>query len=316
LDEFTFTDADGADIFVRRWTADGTPRCAVVVVHGASEHSARYVRVAEVLAGRRYVVYALDLPGHGRTAESTGAGRMGPRGMDGLLDDVHEVVRLARADVGERPVVLFGHSMGSLVAQAFVERHEDDVDVYALSGTVGTPDDVEGLAAGLRQAVTAGMGDEPLDMFGQFNAAFEPARTTYDWLSRDADEVDRYIADPWCGDDRPLTYGFVAALLEAVDVMGAPAVARVPDGMPVLLLTGEADPASNGGQQVRELEQRLRDTGLDVTARYYPGARHEVLNETNRDEVHADLLDWLERGTDPLTGSRPAGAPAPRGADG
>ena len=165
---------------------------------------------------------------------------------------------------------------------------------------MGPAETASELAEGLRQAIDAGMVDEPLDMLGGFNAGFEPARTAYDWLSRDADEVDTYIADPLCGDDLPLTYGFVAAMLETVaEVMEPAGIARVPDHLPVLLLTGEADPVSNGAAQVRELEKRLRDAGLDVTARYYAGARHEVLNETNRDEVQGDLLAWLERVTSP-----------------
>jgi alpha-beta hydrolase superfamily lysophospholipase len=150
--------------------------------------------------------------------------------------------------------------------------------------------------AGMRAAIDAGMADEPLDALAGYNASDELTRTSYDWLSRDEDEVDKYIADPLCGDDNPLTYGYVAVLLETIaDVMEPHAIARIPNGMPVLLLTGDRDPVSENGAQVRELERRLRDQGLDVTARYYAGARHEVLNETNRDEVHRDLVEWLDR---------------------
>lgn len=297
MDELTFVDADGIEVFYRRWVPDDV-RAVVVVVHGASEHSARYARMAEHLGRAGYAVYALDLRGHGRTADATGPGRIGPRGMEGAIDDVRELVRHARAEHPGVPVVAFGHSMGALITQAFVEQHGDDVDACVLSGSMGVMPAAAELAAGIREAVDAGMADEPLDLLGGFNAAFEPARTPYDWLSRDPDEVDKYVADPLCGDDLPLTYGFVAGMLETgASAMTPEGIAGVPKDLPVLLVTGEADPVSDGAAQVRTLEQRLRDVVDDVEARYYPDARHELLNETNRDEVQADLLAWLDRVT-------------------
>jgi alpha-beta hydrolase superfamily lysophospholipase len=296
MDELTFVDTDGVEVLYRRWTPRGQARAAVVVVHGASEHSGRYDRVAGVLTDAGYAVYALDLRGHGGTAASTGPGAIGPRGMDGVLDDLGDVVERARNEVDDRPVVLFGHSLGSLVAQAFVEQRGSDLAGCVLSGSMGRMEGAADMAAGIREAVDAGMAEEPLDMLGAFNAAFEPARTRFDWLSRDPAEVDAYVADPLCGDDLPLTYGFVGAMLATIaTVMEPEGIDRAPKHVPVLLLTGEDDPVSNAAAQVRALESLMREAGLDVTARYYPGARHEVLNETNRDEVHADLLAWLER---------------------
>ncbi|HLM16421.1 MAG TPA: alpha/beta hydrolase [Acidimicrobiia bacterium] len=296
MDEFTFASTDGVEVFARRWVPSGQPRAAIVVVHGAAEHSGRYTRVAEVLRGEGYAVYALDLRGHGRSAGSTERGRIGPGGMAGVLSDVGALVRRARSEAGDVPVILFGHSMGSVVVQAFMVGAPEDVSAYVLSGTMGPAEGTEEFVAGMRAAVEAGMADEPLDALAGYNASDEPTRTRYDWLSRDEDEVDKYIADPLCGDDNPLTYGYVAVLLETIaDVMEPDAIARIPKGMPVLLLTGDRDPVSENGAQVRQLERRLRDAGLDVTARYYVGARHEVLNETNRDEVHRDLVEWLDR---------------------
>ena len=296
MDEFVIEGTDGVDVYCRRWMPRDAPRATVVLVHGAAEHSGRYARVADMLHREGYAVYALDLRGHGHTAQSTGRGRIGPSGMAGLLDDVGALVGRARAEVGDVPVVLFGHSMGSVVVQAFMVSAPDDVSAYALSGTMGPAEGTEEFVAGMRAAVDAGMEDEPLDALAGYNASDEPTRTSYDWLSRDDDEVDTYIADPMCGDDNPLTYGYVAVLLETIaEVMEPDAIARIPKRVPVLLLTGEADPVSENGAQVRELERRLRGAGLEVTSCYYAGARHEVLNETNRDEVHRDLVDWLDR---------------------
>jgi alpha-beta hydrolase superfamily lysophospholipase len=296
MERQSFAADDDVEIFYRRWVPDGAVRAVVVIVHGASEHSARYARFASVLGAEGYAVWALDLRGHGQTAASTGTGKLGERGMEGVFADLDAFVNLARAEFPSVPIVLFGHSMGSLIAQAYVERAGDAFAAYVLSGSGGVVDDVADVVALVQEAVNAGMADEPLDLLGEQNAGFEPARTTYDWLSRDADEVDKYVADPWCGSDAPLTYGFVAGMVEKVaTVMEPDAIARVPKHLPVLLITGEKDPVSNGGAQVRVLEQRLRDAGLDVTAHYYPDARHELLNETNRDEVHADVTKWLAR---------------------
>jgi alpha-beta hydrolase superfamily lysophospholipase len=294
VDEFTLRGADGVEIFCRRWLPAGAPRASVVVVHGAAEHSGRYSRVAELLQADGYAVYALDLRGHGRTGAATGPGRIGTDGMSGVLDDVDRLVARAREEVGDRPLVLFGHSMGSVVVQAYVVRSPGSVSGYVLSGTMGPTEGTEEFVGGLRAALDAGMADEPLDALTGFGDA--TARTSYDWLSRDPDEVDKYIADPLCGDDNPLTYGFVAAVLETItEVMEPAAISQMPPGLPVLLLTGDADPVSENAAHVRELERRLRDAKLDVDAHYYTGARHEVLNETNRDEVHRDLVEWLDR---------------------
>jgi alpha-beta hydrolase superfamily lysophospholipase len=294
-DEFTFRDADDVDIFARRWLPGGSPRAVVVVAHGLSEHSGRYARFADALVGAGYAVYAVDHRGHGRTAESTGVGRAGPGGMDGVLADLHQLRAIVADETGGVPVVLFGHSMGALLAQAYAERYGDGLAALVLSGSAGANDDLGEMAAMIRGAVEGGLGEDPMPMLADMNEGFEPARTPYDWLSRDPAEVDAYIADPLCGDDAPPTFGFIAEMMDtAVAAMQPDAIASIPAELPVLLVTGELDVASSNAANVRELESRLRARGLDVDARYYANARHELLNETNRDEVTADILAWLD----------------------
>lgn len=298
VDESTFRDEDGIEVFYRRWLPADRARALVVVVHGASEHSARYDRFATALTARGYAVYALDQRGHGYTARSTGAGVIGPRGMDGLLDDIGDLTERAVAEVGDRPVVLFGHSMGAVIAQTFAERRDAVLAGLILSGSIGAGDAAPEIIEALQAAVDGGMAAEPIDILGANNAAFEPARTRYDWLSRDPSEVDKYVADPLCGDELPLTYGFVLELVRALaDVMTLEAIGGIDASVPVLLITGESDPVSQSGQQVRELERRLRSGGRSVEAHYYADARHELLNETNRDEVTDDVLTWIDRVT-------------------
>ena len=294
-DESMFRDSDGVDVFYRRWLPSVTPRSVVVIAHGMSEHSGRYDRFARVLANRGYAVYALDHRGHGRTAQATGGGRSGPPGMDGVLDDIRQLASLAESEAGRGPVVLFGHSMGALLAQAYAERHGDELDALILSGSPGIGD-LSSAAELMRGAADGGLADEPVPALGPLNEPFEPARTPYDWLSRDPAEVDAYLADPLCGDDAPVTYGFLADLMAlTMQTMEPAGIAAIPSTLPILLITGEQDSASDLATNLRELVDQMQAAGLDVTALYYPDARHELLNEVNRDEVHDDVLAWIER---------------------
>ena len=293
MEEHTFTDTDGVDVFYRSWPRTDA-KGVVVIAHGASEHSERYDRFARALNDAGYAAYAIDHRGHGRTAESTGRGKVGPGSGDRLVDDLHDLVERAHVETPDVPVVLFGHSMGSLIGQAYVTRYGDGLAAYVLSGCPGPMEGAEEIGSGLRAAAEGGMADEPLDMLGPFNETFEPARTKYDWLSRDPDEVDKYVNDPLCGDDLPLTYGFVSELIAlSTPSMEPEAIATIPL-MPVLMITGERDPVSGMTANARELEKRLRNAGFDVRALYYPDARHELLNEINRDEVTADVVAWLD----------------------
>ncbi|HLM07285.1 MAG TPA: alpha/beta hydrolase [Blastococcus sp.] len=288
--------ADGSRVRYRVWQPDGDIRGTVQVVHGASEHSGRYGRLAKALTGRGLAVYAMDLRGHGRTAESTGIGRFGGLGVEGVLGDV-EALHLVMSDHHPGvPRILLGHSMGSIIALAAAEREGGDLAGLALSGPIGVAPHLADSVTALEEAVAAGAADHALDALGAFNERFEPARTRFDWLSRDPAEVDKYVADPLSGDEMPLTVAYAAGVFAlAVGAARPEAVDRLPDGLPVLLLSGELDPV--GGEdavQVTALAQLFTERGLPVEQHVYPEARHEVFNETNRDEVVADLLAWLD----------------------
>jgi alpha-beta hydrolase superfamily lysophospholipase len=290
--ERTIVDAHGVDVFTRWWLVDA-PRALVLVSHGASEHSGRYDRFARALNGAGYAVVALDHRGHGHTTPATGRGIMGPGGGDAIVDDLHELRALAATEVGTGvPTLLFGHSLGALVGLAYLVRHSD-----GLAGAVlcGMPADVEGVAdlgALLATFDDAGTRDQPAsDLLAQHNAPFEPARTGYDWLSRDDAEVDRYVADPLCGDDHPLTYGYL------IDLFGVVAPARdllSTIACPVFVIAGDQDPAAAMGAHPIALADALRAAGVPVDLKLYQDARHELLNETNRDEVTRDVVAWFD----------------------
>jgi alpha-beta hydrolase superfamily lysophospholipase len=293
--------ADGARVHYWRWLPDGDVRGTVQIVHGASEHAGRYGRLAAALTARGLAVYAMDLRGHGRTAESTGIGRFASQGtgagVDDLLADVHDLHLLIADNHPGVPHVLLGHSMGSIIALASAERDGDALVGLVLSGPIGAAPQLAETVSALEDAVTAGAGDNALDALGPFNQAFEPARTRYDWLSRDPAEVDAYIADPLSGDDMPLTAAYAAGVFGlAVSSATPEAIRQLPDGLPVLLLSGQRDPVGGAeGAQVTALAELLRNRGLPVEQHVYPDARHEVFNESNRDEVTDDLVSWLDR---------------------
>ncbi len=271
MDEFTLTDPDGVTIFVHRWLAED-PKAVLHIVHGLGEHSARYDRLAQSLNAAGYHVYADDHRGHGLTGEAMGGqGPLGPRGMAGTLDAIHAVSQHAQQAHPDLPFVLLGHSWGSFLAQKFAMQWGSELHALVLTGT---------------RLLLPPMPDPT-----SFNAEFEPAATPYDWLSRDADEVAKYMADPWCG----FSPDFPAA--EMAYLVGGPTDA-VPKALPILVLNGSRDPVG-GESSGHALVEAYRQVGAeDVSFMCYLDARHEVFNETNRADVTDDLIEWLDdRGT-------------------
>ena len=283
-DTFTFDGSDGQSIHVYRWTGDGTPRAIVQLAHGMGEHAARYRRFAEALTDAGYVVYANDHRGHGRTAGGPEHyGELGPAGWAGLVADIGTLGKRAREEHPDTSLILFGHSMGSFALQQFLIGHSGDVDAAVLSGTSA----LDVIGAGIDP-------DAEVDL-SAFNAPFEPAPTEYEWLSRDRAEVDAYVADDACGFglDATAARGMLEGTASTSDL---DSIARVRADLPIYLMSGDADPLAGGGELIELVAQRYRDAGVDdVFVARYPGARHEILNEINRDVVTADLIAWLDR---------------------
>jgi alpha-beta hydrolase superfamily lysophospholipase len=284
---FTVPGRGGVELFVRHWPASGTVRAVVQVSHGLGEHSGRYARLAAALGAAGFEVYAHDHRGHGRSVrEPAEFGHFGPDGWNALVDDLVAVGEAIDARSGGAPRVLLGHSMGSFAAQQYLLDHSADIVAAVLTGSSA----IDAIFGALDA-------DTSLDRMPG-NEAFE-GRTDFDLLSRDVAEVDRYIADPACG---------FSADADALADMAAGAKRPVegdvlrsirPD-LPILLMSGSDDPLSGAMALVELVAQRYRDAGMrDVTVIGYQDARHEVFNETNRDEVTGDLVAWLERHTEP-----------------
>ncbi len=291
MEQRTFVDADGVEIATRWWLVED-PRALVLISHGASEHSGRYDRFATALNRAGFAAVALDHRGHGLTSPSSGSGVIGPGGAGALIADLDRLRAGALAEIGAAvPVVLFGHSLGSLIGLTYLVEHSDALAAGVLCGFPVDPGGVAELGAMLSGLGEEMRGESAAALLADFNSPFEPARTPFDWLSRDPAEVDAYVADPLCGAEHPLTFGYYMDLFDtvaaAVDRLGSVAC-------PCLVIAGDQDPAAAMGANPSALAAAMSDAGVSTDLRLYEGARHELLNETNRDEVTADLIAWFE----------------------
>jgi alpha-beta hydrolase superfamily lysophospholipase len=279
----TIAGSDGKPIRVHQWKGSAPSRGIVQIAHGMGEHALRYRPVAHTLAKAGYVVYANDHRGHGELAAQANAlGDFGPGGFPVLVDDMATVTRMARDADDSKPLVLLGHSMGSFAAQLYLLDHSDLVDGVALCGTTAL--DLLGAAA----------------MSGRWkledlNAGFSPARTAFDWLSRDSAIVDAYTADPLCGFNvNAESYGSLFAVAPRLAEVAE--IRRIRRDLPIFLFVGDRDPINADLAWFQPLVDRYREAGLtDVSWHVYGGSRHEVLNELNRSEVVANLQAWIDR---------------------
>lgn len=275
--------ADGTEIVTYTWAGvSGQPLGVVQIAHGLAEHGARYARFAAALNAAGFLVHAVDHRGHGRTAQGR-LGDFGPAGFSGLVADMAQYGAALRSAHGGLPLFLFGHSMGSFAAQAALLDHADTWSGVVLSGSTA----MDALATAMANAPA----DAPAGL-AAFNAGFEH-RTGYEWLSRDPAEVDAYVADPWCGWDVPPDV--IPSLFAPAGRLADPAaLAGIRKNLPILIASGDADPLAGGGALIQLLAQRYRAAGIaDVSVQLYPAGRHEILNETNRDAVTADIVGWL-----------------------
>jgi len=281
------------------WEPEKEPRGSVVISHGMAEHIARYSRLAQALNGAGYAVFGYNHLGHGDEAPVKGY-FADKDGWGKAVSDIESVTAFAKTRYPKAPVALLGHSMGSFLAREYVLRHPKGMDALVLSGTGWHPKALCGFGR-LMAGVMCALGDarapsKLLDRlaFSANNKPFLPARTPCDWLSRDAAEVDKYLADPLCG--FVFSAGGFSDLFSGLWTLSRLSRLRtLPKGLPVLLISGGADPVGGQGRGVKTIARQYREAGLQgVQVKLYPEARHELFNETNREEVTQDLVAWLE----------------------
>lgn len=279
------SEQDGLEVAAYAWPAPAEPKGIVQIAHGVAEHALRYARFARSLNAAGYSVFAHDHRGHGQSLFADGAlGDAGEAGWGGLVSDIAQYTNIIMEAAPDLPLFLFGHSMGSFAAQHLLLDHSDKAAGVILSGSTDI---------GVLAAMIAAGGEAP--SLAAYNAAFEPARTPFDWLSRDEREVDVYVADPLCGWEPP--DAFAASMIAGAPHYADPAqLSVVRRDLPILFAAGDADPLNGKLALLNGLVEKYRAAGfVEVESIIYPGARHEILNETNRNAVTDDIIQWLHK---------------------
>lgn len=280
---FRFAGEDGHSVAAWRWSKPVKPRAVLQIAHGMGEYALRYKDKLEVLMDAGIVVYANDHRGHGATSTPDKYGDFGAGGFPALVSDMALLTAIARKENPDLPLILLGHSMGSFAAQLYVMDHSAAIDALVISGSAAMDEIIKVLPS-----------DPDAPALDAFNGAFEPARTPFDWLSRDEAEVDAYIASPMCGFSvTPESMGSMAVSLLPTAEEGA--LNKIRADLPVYFFSGDKDPV--GGPDLaflKVLVDRYAARGLKVTKDFYKDGRHEMINETNRVEVVANLGKFIE----------------------
>lgn len=301
--EYSYASATGEGmIYARCWLpADGNIKAVVQGCHGMAEYGERYEEFAESLCGAGYAFAMNDHIGHGRSVDKNGVrgyfgGEKNSCGK-GFVEDAHKLTLILKKEF-DKPIILFGHSMGSFVARSYISKHAEDIVAAVICGTSGKN---PGAAAGivLASLVAKFKGEKhPSKLidkiaFGTYNKRFE-GRTAFDWLSANRENVDRYIADDGCGFLFTASgYKNMFELLNSVSVDGW--YNTVPKELPIFLIAGEQDPVGNYSKGVNEVFEKLKSTGHGkAQCKLYEGDRHEILNENDREKVYADVIDFCD----------------------
>jgi alpha-beta hydrolase superfamily lysophospholipase len=298
----SFKDLEGKNISYYKWSPENDEYKGVIqIAHGLSETAARYERFAKWLTEAGYIVYANDHRGHGKTAGSVdNLGYAGVDGFNWMIKDMKQLNDIAREENAGKPLFLFGHSMGSFLAQRYITLHGEELKGVILSGTSGKQGMVLNVGIFLAKRGIKKWGAKAKAnninnlTFGGYNKPFKPSRTSFDWLSRDNAEVDKYISDSYCG--TVPTYGFFNDLFAALKTLHRRVTMdKIPRELPIYLFSGEKDPVGGSTKSVLSLIKLYKKIGVkDVSYKFYVEGRHEMLNEINRDEVMQDNLKWLE----------------------
>ncbi len=303
--EYQLKAQDGKQIHVYEWLPDDPAevKACVQIAHGMAEHAKRYEDFALFLNKNGFAVYANDHRGHGKTAGSVeNLGYFAEeKGFEKVVEDMRVLTGKIQSEFPGKPVFLLGHSMGSFLSRSYAIEDASKINGLILSGTTGDPGLLGKVGVMLSNLISNIYGDKsptPLMTklsFGAYNKQFKPNRTEFDWLSRDEEQVDKYVNDPYCG--TVFTAGFYRDMLGGLlYVNQKPAIAKMRKDLPVLLVAGDKDPVSENGKRVKEVFEKMKSAGVhNVELKLYPDARHEILNEINKEEVYNDILSWMNK---------------------
>lgn len=277
------------------------PKACVEIVHGMSEHRSRYDEFAKYLVSRGYAAVTYDLPGHGETAGKDPLGYFGDEnGWQTLTDSAEEIAERCRSEFPGVPLILFGHSMGTIIGRCFLQKHDNELCEAILSGAPNYQSAIPvAIFLGNVTALFKGKKghSKMLDSLstGTFAKSVKNARTDFDWLSYNSKNVDAYIADPLCG--FPFTVAGYQDLFHGTKQMHeVSAYACTKPDLPILFFSGKDDPCRGGDAGFQDSIDTLKKAGYkNVDSHLYDGMRHETMHEDAHMQVFADAADWMDR---------------------
>ena len=314
LKSFSVKTHDGTELWVNRWIPDSEDpekpaqiKAVIVFNHGLAEHSLRYDRFGSILAENGFVFNAFDMRGHGRTAEMSIANKTGDfgkladkNGFNLAVKDVDFLIDLVNKDYPGVPVILMAHSFGSFIAQSYIENFHGKIKACFLIGTAGPRLPLVTMGNVLAKIVRFFCGKNSvvglLDKlsFGGYNKRIKPLKTKYDWLTKDESMFLMYADDKWCG--FPLKTSFYCDMTGGLRTIHQKSnMAKIDKDLPIYLLFGSEDPVGDYGKTVKALAECYQNLGIkNVNIKEYPGDRHEILNETDKEQVEKDIINMLE----------------------
>ena len=300
MEEFFLASNGAGRIHCGLWLPEGEPRAVVQIIHGIAEHIGRYDHFARFLTQRGFAVCADDHMGHGLSVESGGVFGYFSGGWMAAVRDERSLFAEMKKRFPALPYFMLGHSMGSFLLRTYLYTYPGELAGAIISGTGWQPELALSAGLALCKIERLRIGETGRSkllkelMFGVYNKKFSPNRTPNDWICSDEAVVDAYTDDPLCGFDA--TVGLTRDMLTGISMnQKKENLAKMDKTLPVLFVSGMQDPVGAMGEGVLRTIDAFKRAGLsNVTIRLYPEGRHEMLNETNRAEVYADILGWLE----------------------
>jgi len=297
---FYITGTDGHNIPMYAWLPDSSPLCVLHIAHGMAEYAERYETIAAIMVKKGIAVFAHDERAHGKAVASiSNLGVAEENWFYKQVDDMRIIMQYHKTNWPQQKLFLLGHSMGSFICQRFFQLHGNNIDGLILSATNGKKDPLMDMGISLAWLQIKIWGSSYKSKlinklsFGKFNDAFKPNRTAFDWLSRDAKEVDAYINDPQCGFVCNATF-FYSFFKGIKDAFKKENINSIPAHIPVYAFSGDKDPVGLAGKGFLQLINNWKAARVaDISYKLYSEGRHEMMNETNRQEVLEDLVYWL-----------------------
>ncbi|MCR5613924.1 alpha/beta fold hydrolase [Treponema sp.] len=302
---FFQTMSDGTEVCVNRWIPDDEAKAIIVISHGMAEHSLRYDGTASFFADAGFIVSAHDHRGHGKTAQKQiekgqpGFGYLADKhGYEKVRDDLLEVIQQVKKDFPGKKVILLGHSFGSFITQSFIENYSDQIDACILCGSSG-PIPPARLGVFLSNiCYLFGQKKRKNNTLGRmafagYNNHIKNAKSDFEWLSRDEQNVQMYIADQWCGFD--MTTEFYHEMFRILThIHKIKNIKKISRDLPIYIMSGKEDPVSSYGKSLENLYNTYKSIGIkSIDMKLYPEDRHEILNEVDKETVISDTLAWI-----------------------